>query len=165
MTTGRINQVTIFAAVALAGSGLPRGGVELVKGRGKTPGLNLQFEPNRDRGLQTIRLPQLNSPKRGPLKRRWVFQRTLTYPLQKEATHRQSHPEGRILVHRRTPKCVEELIAIGQQSTDSFGAERLAINRAGFGCPAGLTGGSQLQQPAARILRDIHQMPPPSRQR
>ena len=39
MTTGRINQVTIFAAVALAGSGLPRGGVELVKGRGKTPGL------------------------------------------------------------------------------------------------------------------------------
>jgi hypothetical protein len=33
-----------------------------------------------------IHLPQLNSPKRSPSKRRWEFHRTLTCPLQKEAT-------------------------------------------------------------------------------
>ena len=41
----------------------------------------------------------------------------------------------RLPIRGRTPNCVVKLIANGQQSTDSFGAERLTINRTGFGCP------------------------------
>ena len=45
------------------------------------------------------------------------------------------HVLRRLPLCGRAPNCVVELIAIGQQSTDSVGAKRLEVNRSGFGRP------------------------------
>ena len=49
-------------------------------------------------------------------------------------------PKKRLPTCGRTPDCVEELIANGQQSTDSFDATSSIFEKAGFGCLTILTG-------------------------
>jgi hypothetical protein len=135
MTTGRINQVTIFVGpspVRVCGPG-PRGGAELVSGRGKTT--RSSARPRREsRGshryhpFATTEFSRTRSAK-DPTER---IDRPLAYPPQMEAPLSPVTSQGRLPEHERTPECVGIMMASGQQSTGSFSAGRQS-NRPGFG--------------------------------
>jgi len=140
MTTGRINQVTIFEGRRSQERPRPpaQGGLEFSSWEGcKHPAAALCHKMNCSHSrLTAIRLPPLGSPKRSPSKKAVGTQPDLDISASEGGSPSpvtSLSKEGRLPVHGCTPDCVVELIAIGQQSTDSFGAPQLAINRSGFG--------------------------------
>jgi hypothetical protein len=144
MTTGRINQVTIFRP--RSGHGTPgRAHRATIIGPVACDGRAVNLEGGGDichvggsllrpseaccMGRQeppwTIQLPPLSSPSDGPRHDPpaacLVTGRGLTYTAQEEDAFRRVTPYGGYRPGL-TPKCLNAMIAIGQLSTDSIGA-------------------------------------------
>ena len=142
MTTGRINQVTIFEGPSpkYVGPSPGRPGSELVLGGVRIPGRALTSESNRWARNHDHPFAPTEFSKAGSAKEPTDKSRTFACPPQKEAICRRSRPtRDGYRYAKRTPNCVLRLIANGQQSTDSFGAGQPIIGRAGFGYSARFT--------------------------
>jgi hypothetical protein len=123
MTTGRINQVTIFG-------GRPPPGGRRALGLGERPGVvpregrgsEDRARPAARRGREpavrrsTIQLPQPSSPRWSPPKRPGHPRgghRSSAWPPQVEVTHPRSRQVRRLPVHGHAPECVRD--SVGQR--------------------------------------------------
>jgi hypothetical protein len=88
-----------------------------------------------------IHLPQLNSPRRGPSKKAAGIPPDFDM-VASEGGYPLPVTSKRLPACGRAPDCVEELIANGQQSTDSSGAASSIFERSASGVSSFLTKGS-----------------------
>jgi hypothetical protein len=168
MTTGRINQVTIFErAVSVVHRPCPlaRVGVCHCGGGASTRAPRCPSRERTEPQLPYPRFPtefsEAGSAKEGD----GILRRTLACPPQKEAIRRRSRVKTRLPTRGCSPECVTESMATRQQSTRLPKGGPLASERPSFGCPV-QSPKESLERDGRRVIqRDIDQIPSASPQR